>query len=98
MHPIGIKVFHLTQLLVLLYFSSHRCKEVDWLPFLTTRFFDSVIAHIRTYREAKNRLNQKTSNEDSAKGMNQNLVATFFELEIWYQKKFKKKNFNGSFL
>jgi hypothetical protein len=91
MHPIGIKVFHLTQLLVLLYFSSHRCKEVDWLPFLTTRFFDSVIAHIRTYREAKNRLNQKTSNEDSAKGMNQNLVATFFELERSGTKKNSRK-------
>ena len=77
-------MFHLTQIIlnVLLCFSLYRCKEVDWLPFLTTRFFDSVIAHIRTFREAKNRLNQKTcSNEDSAKAMNQNLVNTFFELE-----------------
>ncbi|XP_046643877.1 sorting nexin-13-like [Daphnia pulicaria] len=71
--------------------ASNRCKEVDWLPFLTTRFFDSVIAHIRTYREAKNRLNQKTSNEDSAKGMNQNLVATFFELERSGTKKNSRK-------
>jgi hypothetical protein len=60
----------------------YRCKEVDWLPFLTTRFFDSVIAHIRIYREAKNRLNQKACiNEDSVKAMNQNLVTIFFELE-----------------
>ncbi|EFX88798.1 hypothetical protein DAPPUDRAFT_41687, partial [Daphnia pulex] len=71
--------------------ASNRCKEVDWLPFLTTRFFDSVIAHIRTYREAKNRLNQKTSNDDSAKGMNQNLVTTFFELERSGTKKNSRK-------
>ena len=40
-----------------------------------------MIAHIRFYREAKNRLSLKNSNEDSAKSINQNLVNTFFELE-----------------
>lgn len=59
-----------------------RCKEVDWLTFLTTRFFDSVIAHIRLYRETKIRLSQKTSDiEDSVQATSANFVGTFFELE-----------------
>lgn len=61
---------------------SNRCKEVDWLTFLTTRFFDSVIAHIRLYRETKIRLSQKTSDiEDSVQATSANFVGTFFELE-----------------
>lgn len=59
-----------------------RCKEVDWLTFLTTRFFDSVIAHIRLYRKTKIKLNQKNSDiEDSVVNTSENFVATFFELE-----------------
>lgn len=61
-----------------------RCKEVDWLPFLTRRFVDSVIGHIRLYRKAKMKLKQKNySNEESTYRMvNNNLLTNFFELEL----------------
>ena len=59
-----------------------RCKEVDWLPFLTTRFVDSVIGHIRLYRETKIKLKNKFCNKEDPKIMNQTLLNTFFELEL----------------
>lgn len=65
-------------------FWSFRCKEVDWLPFLTRRFVDSVIGHIRLYRKAKMKLKQKSyPNEESTnRMMNQYLLTNFFELEM----------------
>lgn len=60
-----------------------RCKEVDWLPFLTRRFVDNVIGHIRLYRKTKVKLKQKhhPNEESSNRIMNHNLLTTFFELE-----------------
>lgn len=65
---------------------------MDWLPFLTTRFVDSVIAHIRLHREAKLKLKQKFQNmEESSVAIDHNLLTIFFELEVLGSKKVCRK-------
>jgi len=55
---------------------SNRCKEVDWLPFLTTRLVDNVATHIQIYREAHTRWKSSGSSNP------ENLDNIFFELEL----------------
>ena len=63
---------------------SFRCKEVDWIPFLTTKAVDYVAAHIRLYRQARRKWKDKTANssEVSNSDSSSNLEQIFFELEF----------------
>ncbi|XP_014290688.1 sorting nexin-13 isoform X2 [Halyomorpha halys] len=54
---------------------SNRVKEIDWIPYLTTRLVDDAASHIRLYRQARARLKSST-------GSKQNLEDHFFDLEL----------------
>lgn len=55
---------------------SNRVKEVDWIPYLTTRLVDDAASHIRLYRQARARL------KASGSGSRQQLEDHFFDLEL----------------
>ena len=68
-------------------FCLYRCKEVEWLPFLTTRLVDSVATHIRIYREARSKCRGKQQNVDSqSRNTQKELENTFFEIELALEK------------
>jgi hypothetical protein len=38
-----------------------RMKEVDWIPFLTTRLVDDAASHLRLFRQARAKMKQQRS-------------------------------------
>uniref|UniRef100_A0A8D0BL38 Sorting nexin 13 n=1 Tax=Salvator merianae TaxID=96440 RepID=A0A8D0BL38_SALMN len=62
----------------LIQFSS-RSKEVDWQPYFTTRLVDDFATHLRVFRKAQQRITEK---EDQIKDGAEDLVDTFFEVEV----------------
>ncbi|KAL1116862.1 hypothetical protein AAG570_005331 [Ranatra chinensis] len=50
-------------------------KEIDWIPYLTTRLVDDAASHLRLYRQARSKLGGGGGGEAS-------LEALFFDLEI----------------
>ena len=58
-----------------------RCKEVEWLPFLTTKLVDNVAAHIRLYSQAKNRGKEQNEKELNSNASAYDIEQIFFELE-----------------
>ncbi|XP_035286928.1 sorting nexin-13-like isoform X2 [Anguilla anguilla] len=59
---------------------STRSKEVDWQPYFTTRLVDDFATHLRVFRKAQERLNEK---EDSKQRDDpEELLDSFFEAEV----------------
>lgn len=46
-------------LVVFFFFSFSRSKEVDWQPYFTTRLVDDFATHLRVFRKAQERLNER---------------------------------------
>ncbi|XP_044285299.1 sorting nexin-13 isoform X3 [Varanus komodoensis] len=63
---------------VLIQFSS-RSKEIDWQPYFTTRLVDDFATHLRVFRKAQQRITEK---DDPSKDGAEDLVDTFFEVEV----------------
>ncbi|XP_073990966.1 sorting nexin-13-like isoform X2 [Rhodnius prolixus] len=55
---------------------ANRVKEVDWIPFLTTRLVDDAASHLRLYRQARARV------QSMPQGSKISLEEAFFDLEL----------------
>ncbi|XP_075560847.1 sorting nexin-13 isoform X2 [Pelecanus crispus] len=62
---------------------SARSKETDWQPYFTTRLVDDFGTHLRVFRKAQQRIAEKG---DQMKGQAEELVDTFFEVEVEMEK------------
>ena len=40
---------------------ADRMKEVDWIPYLTTRLVDDAASHLRLFRQARAKMKQQRS-------------------------------------
>ncbi|XP_078198754.1 sorting nexin-13 isoform X20 [Callithrix jacchus] len=60
-----------------------RSKEIDWQPYFTTRIVDDFGTHLRVFRKAQQKITEK---DDQAKGTAEDLVDTFFEVEVEMEK------------
>ena len=60
-----------------------RSKEIDWQPYFTTRIVDDFGTHLRVFRKAQQRVTEK---DDQVKGTAEDLVETFFEVEVEMEK------------
>lgn len=49
-------------------------KEIDWIPYLTTRMVDDAASHLRLYRQARAKMKQS--------GQTSQLEGIFFDLEL----------------
>ncbi|XP_016849848.1 sorting nexin-13 isoform X4 [Anolis carolinensis] len=67
----------------LIQFSS-RSKEIDWQPYFTTRLVDDFATHLRVFRKAQQRITEK---EEQDKDGAEDLVDTFFEVEVEMEEK-----------
>ncbi|XP_074125897.1 sorting nexin-13 isoform X3 [Sminthopsis crassicaudata] len=62
---------------------STRSKEIDWQPYFTTRIVDDFGTHLRVFRKAQQKVAEK---DEQAKGSAEDLVETFFEVEVEMEK------------
>ncbi|NXD06548.1 SNX13 protein, partial [Nothocercus nigrocapillus] len=62
---------------------SARSKETDWQPYFTTRLVDDFGTHLRVFRKAQQRIAEKG---DQLKDQAEELVDTFFEVEVEMEK------------
>ncbi|KAM6134804.1 sorting nexin-13 isoform 4-T4 [Pterocles gutturalis] len=62
---------------------SARSKETDWQPYFTTRLVDDFGTHLRVFRKAQQRIAEKG---DQMKDHAEELVDTFFEVEVEMEK------------
>uniref|UniRef100_A0A8C0PB79 Sorting nexin-13 n=2 Tax=Canis lupus TaxID=9612 RepID=A0A8C0PB79_CANLF len=60
-----------------------RSKEIDWQPYFTTRIVDDFGTHLRVFRKAQQKITEK---DEQAKGTAEDLVDTFFEVEVEMEK------------
>uniref|UniRef100_A0A671RVX0 Sorting nexin-13-like n=1 Tax=Sinocyclocheilus anshuiensis TaxID=1608454 RepID=A0A671RVX0_9TELE len=63
---------------------STRSKEVDWQPYFTTRLVDAFATHLRVFRKAQERLNER---EDPKQREDCSLLDSFFEAEVEMERK-----------
>ncbi|KAK2096239.1 sorting nexin 13 [Saguinus oedipus] len=57
--------------------------ENYWQPYFTTRIVDDFGTHLRVFRKAQQKITEK---DDQAKGTAEDLVDTFFEVEVEMEK------------
>ncbi|KFP27668.1 Sorting nexin-13, partial [Colius striatus] len=60
-----------------------RSKDTDWQPYFTTRLVDDFGTHLRVFRKAQQRIAEKG---DQMKDQAEELVDTFFEVEVEMEK------------
>ncbi|XP_015413658.1 PREDICTED: sorting nexin-13 isoform X4 [Myotis davidii] len=60
-----------------------RSKEIDWQPYFTTRIVDDFGTHLRVFRKAQQKVTEK---DDQVTGTAEDLVETFFEVEVEMEK------------
>ncbi|XP_054420133.1 sorting nexin-13 isoform X1 [Pteronotus mesoamericanus] len=60
-----------------------RSKEIDWQPYFTTRIVDDFGTHLRVFRKAQQKITEK---DDQVTGTAEDLVDTFFEVEVEMEK------------
>ncbi|XP_055974022.1 sorting nexin-13 isoform X1 [Sorex fumeus] len=60
-----------------------RSKEIDWQPYFTTRIVDDFGTHLRVFRKTQQKITEK---DNQVKGTAEDLVATFFEVEVEMEK------------
>ncbi|XP_063095191.1 sorting nexin-13 isoform X2 [Cavia porcellus] len=60
-----------------------RAKEIDWQPYFTTRIVDDFGTHLRVFRKAQQRITEK---DDQMKGTAEDLIDSFFEVEVEMEK------------
>lgn len=60
---------------------SNRAKEVDWVPYLTTKLVDDFASHLRLFRQAQYRV-QQMKYEAVDGQLNIEMLSIFFDLEV----------------
>ncbi|XP_023933666.1 sorting nexin-13 [Lingula anatina] len=68
---------------VVIAFSS-RTKEIDWVPYLTTRLVDDFTSHVRMFRKAKEKMKAK---DKDGKYTEEELMEAFFDQEAKHEVK-----------
>ncbi|XP_021323915.1 sorting nexin-13 isoform X3 [Danio rerio] len=64
---------------------STRSKEVDWQPYFTTRLVDDFATHLRVFRKAQEKLNEKE--DPKQRDDPDELLDSFFEVEVEMERK-----------
>ncbi|XP_047663937.1 sorting nexin-13 isoform X1 [Tachysurus fulvidraco] len=64
---------------------STRSKEVDWQPYFTTRLVDDFATHLRVFRKAQERLNERE--DPKQRDAPEELLDAFFETEVELERK-----------
>uniref|UniRef100_A0A8C2ILH9 Sorting nexin 13 n=1 Tax=Cyprinus carpio TaxID=7962 RepID=A0A8C2ILH9_CYPCA len=64
---------------------STRSKEVDWQPYFTTRLVDDFATHLRVFRKAQERLNERE--DPKQRDAPDELLDSFFEAEVEMERK-----------
>ncbi|KAG9333163.1 hypothetical protein JZ751_013421 [Albula glossodonta] len=64
---------------------STRSKEVDWQPYFTTRLVDDFATHLRVFRKAQDRLNERE--DPKQRDDPDELLDAFFEAEVEIEKR-----------
>ncbi|KAI5091922.1 sorting nexin-13 isoform X3 [Silurus meridionalis] len=64
---------------------STRSKEVDWQPYFTTRLVDDFATHLRVFRKAQERLNERE--DPKQREAPDELLDAFFETEVEMERK-----------
>ncbi|KAK3532469.1 hypothetical protein QTP86_018441 [Hemibagrus guttatus] len=64
---------------------STRSKEVDWQPYFTTRLVDDFATHLRVFRKAQERLNERE--DPKQREAPEELLDAFFETEVELERK-----------
>uniref|UniRef100_A0A9J8DBW5 Sorting nexin 13 n=1 Tax=Cyprinus carpio carpio TaxID=630221 RepID=A0A9J8DBW5_CYPCA len=64
---------------------STRSKEVDWQPYFTTRLVDDFATHLRVFRKAQERLNERE--DPKQRDAPEELLDSFFEAEVEMERK-----------
>uniref|UniRef100_A0A671RXD4 Sorting nexin-13-like n=1 Tax=Sinocyclocheilus anshuiensis TaxID=1608454 RepID=A0A671RXD4_9TELE len=64
---------------------STRSKEVDWQPYFTTRLVDAFATHLRVFRKAQERLNERE--DPKQRDAPDELLDSFFEAEVEMERK-----------
>ncbi|XP_060798608.1 sorting nexin-13 isoform X3 [Neoarius graeffei] len=64
---------------------STRSKEVDWQPYFTTRLVDDFATHLRVFRKAQERLNERE--DPKQREAPEELLDAFFETEVEMERK-----------
>ncbi|KAG9278953.1 sorting nexin-13 isoform X2 [Astyanax mexicanus] len=64
---------------------STRSKEVDWQPYFTTRLVDDFATHLRVFRKAQERLNER--DDLKQRDAPEELLDAFFEAEVEMERK-----------
>ncbi|XP_053348318.1 sorting nexin-13 isoform X1 [Clarias gariepinus] len=64
---------------------STRSKEVDWQPYFTTRLVDDFATHLRVFRKAQERLNERE--DPKQRESPEELLDAFFETEVEMERK-----------
>ncbi|XP_057210976.1 sorting nexin-13 isoform X2 [Triplophysa rosa] len=59
---------------------STRSKELDWQPYFTTRLVDDFATHLRVFRKAQERLNERE--DQKQRDAADELIDSFFEAEV----------------
>lgn len=58
-----------------------RMKEIDWIPYLTTRLVDDAASHLRLYRQARAKM-KNGGGERRPTSPPPQLESFFFDLEL----------------
>ncbi|XP_026088287.1 sorting nexin-13-like isoform X2 [Carassius auratus] len=64
---------------------STRSKEVDWQTYFTTRLVDDFANHLRVFRKAQERLNERE--DPKQRDSSEELLDSFFEAEVEMERK-----------
>ena len=64
---------------------SDRVRQVDWIPFLTTRLVNDVASHVRLFKKARLLMKTRARDDSTASGSNgkiSDLESVFFDCEV----------------
>lgn len=61
-------------------------KDIDWMPYLTTRLVDDAASHLRLYRQAKAKVKEEIAANLPAKKLH-DLEKHFFDFEFAMEQK-----------
>lgn len=61
---------------------ASRTKEVEWVPFLTTRLVDEVASHLKIYSKTRGRLDQKKQDSGYCSNLSPDEIKTQTEIDL----------------
>ncbi|XP_078573316.1 sorting nexin-13-like isoform X3 [Branchiostoma floridae x Branchiostoma japonicum] len=65
---------------------ANKSKEVEWVPYFTTRLVDDFASHLRLFRKAQEKVLKAEKNPDGTPRPQDDLESIFFDLEADMEK------------